>query len=252
MTDQSDRIHDKIWYVRKGEKIFGPFAASKVRNFLLEGRIDLRDEVSLDKKNWSFLLSQPEVVPLQMRDPDAVLDTELSDDLDPGKKGSLWLPILLVSLLVIGGIVISMQARQSETVNLPDCAAGPAPGIIWNSCNKRSLKAEDANLEGLQATNVMMNNARLSGTSFKQANLRYAQLEGADLAYCDFTGASLKGSNLHGADLSNAILDEADLRYADFTDSRIGGISLKNAQLSGAVWFNGNPCKTGSVGKCIQ
>ena len=247
-----DKSHDKIWFVKKGEKVFGPFASVKVRRLLTDGKIDLRDEVSLDKKNWKFLLSQPEVVPLQMRDPEALANAEISDELDPGKKGSLWLPILLVILLISGGIAISVLVQDSETANLPDCAAEPAPGIIWNSCNKRSMQAENANLDGLSATNVKMNKVKMNGSSFKNANMRYAQLESADLAYTNFSGASLKGANLHGADLSNAILDGADLRYADLSEANLGGASFKEAQLEEAVWIDGKTCKPGSVGVCVK
>ena len=256
MSDQNDsgqdKIHDKIWYVKKGKKVFGPFAAAKIRNLLMDGKIDLRDEVSRDKQNWTFLLSQPEVVPLQMRDPDAMRNTDITDELDPGRKGSLWLPIVIVSVLVIGGIMLAMMAQENESAKLPDCAAGPAPGIIWNSCNKRSMKAENVNLDGLEATNVILNGAKLSGSTFKNANMRYAQLESADLSYCDFSAASLKGANLHRSDLTNVVFDGADLRYADFSDAQLGGVSLQQAQLSGAVWIDGNACKPGSVGKCIQ
>ena len=252
MSDQGDKSHDKIWYLKKGDKVFGPFASVKVRSFLMEGRIDLRDEVSLDKRNWSYLLSQPEVVPLQMRDPDAFSKQETSDELDPGKKGSLWLPILIVIILLAGGIAVSMKSRHQETANLPDCGAEPAPGIIWNSCNKRSMRAENVNLDGLVATNVVLNQARMSGSSFQNAILRYAQFENADLSYADFSGASLKGANLHGADLSNAVLNDADLRYADLSEARLGGVQIKNAQLGSAIWLNGKPCKPGSVGQCVQ
>ena len=218
----------------------------------MEGKIDLRDEVSRDKKNWSFLLSHPEVVPLQMRDPQAFANAEITDDLDPGRKGSLWLPFILVSLLTASGIIASVFFQESDSSNLPDCAAEPAPGINWNSCNKRNLQAENSNLDNLMATNVIMNSIKLTGSSLRSANLNYAQLENADLAYVDFSAASLKGANLHGADLSNAILNDADLRYADLTEAHLGGLQLHNAQFDGAIWNNGKPCKAGSVGKCVQ
>lgn len=212
----------------------------------------MRDEVSRDRKNWTHLLSQPEVVPLQMRDPDALAGAEVSDDLDPGRKGSLWLPILLVILLVGGGIFASLMISESEDANLPDCTASPAPGINWNSCNKRGLRAENANLDGITATNVVLSKAVLTGGSFKQSVLRYAQFEDADLAYADFTEASLKGANLHNTDLTNAILIGADLRYADLGEARLGGAQLENARFDGAIWVDGRPCQAGSVGECVQ
>lgn len=256
MSDQdetgNDKIHEKIWYLKKGEKIFGPFAAAKVRHFLIEGKIDLRDGVSRDKKNWGFLLSQPEVVPLQMRDPEAFANADVTDELDPGKKGSLWMPIILAIVLIGGAISASMMFQGSENADLPDCTAEPAPGINWNSCNKRSMSAENSNLDGLSAINVVMSGVKMSGSSFKNAQLRYALFEEADLSYSDFTGASLKGANLHGADLTNVIFTGSDMRYADLSDTRLGGVQMINTRLDGAIWNNGKPCKPGSVGECVQ
>jgi len=254
MNDEVDKIHDKIWYIKRsdGEKVFGPFAAARVRNYLMEGKIDLRDQVSKNKKDWRYLKQQPEVVPLQMRDPEKFADTEYSDDLDPGKKGSLWLPIVLVVIIVGGGIAAAMMYKPEAEIQQTDCSAAPAAGINWNSCNKRGLAAENANLDNLSATNVTLEEARLSGTSLKGANLLYARLDKASLDYADLTSAILKGASLRGADLSNAILNEADLRYADLSEARLGGVQLNSARLDGAIWNDGKPCKAGSTGKCIQ
>jgi len=254
MNDEVDKIHDKIWYIKRsdGEKIFGPFAAARVRNYLMEGKIDLRDQVSKNKKDWRYLMQQPEVVPLQMRDPEKFADTEYTDDLDPGKKGSLWLPILLVVMIVGGGIAAAMFYKPENEIPQTDCSAEPAAGVNWNSCNKRELVAENINMDNLSATNVTLEAAKLSGSSLQGANLIYANLDKADLGYADLTSVNLKGASLRGADLSNAVLNEADLRYADLSEARLGGAQLNSARLEGAIWNNGKPCKPGSTGKCIQ
>lgn len=254
MNDEVDKTHDKIWFLKKGEKVFGPFAAAKVRNFLLEGKIDMRDQVSRDRKNWVFLKQQPEVVPLQMRDPEQFADTEYSDALDPGRKGSLWLPILLVIILIAAGIGTSvlLQQEQGGTAYQTDCTAAAEAGVNWNSCNKRGFVAENQNLDNMSANNGKLEESRFSGSSMKNANLKYAQLDKTDLSYTDLSGAVLKGASLRGADLGNAILNNADLRYSDLTDARLGGIQLDNARLEGVIWNNGQTCKPGSIGECIQ
>jgi hypothetical protein len=254
MNEEIDKTHDKIWYIKRsdGEKIYGPFAAARVRNYLLEGKIDLRDQVSKNKKDWRYLMQQPEVVPMQMRDPEKFADTVYTDDLDPGKKGSLWLPILLVIIFVGGGIAAAMLFKPESEVVQTDCSAAPAANINWNSCNKRGLRAENVNLDGLSATNIKMEEAILSGSSLKAANLRYAKLDKSILDYVDFSEAVLKGASLRGADLSNAILKGSDLRYVDLSEARLGGVQIKAARLDGAIWNNGNTCKPGSTGKCIQ
>ena len=254
MNDEVDKSHDKIWYIKRGdgEKIYGPFAAARVRNYLMEGKIELRDQVSKNKKDWRYLMQQPEVVPLQMRDPEKFADTEYSDELDPGKKGSLWLPILLVLIIVGGGIAAAMLYKPDEQVATADCSLAPATNINWNSCNKRGLVAENLSLDNLSATNINMDEARLSGSSLKNANMRYAKMDKAILDYADLSGANLKGASLRGSDLSNAILNAADLRYADLSEARMGGVQLNGTRLDGAIWNNGKTCQPGSTGKCVQ
>lgn len=252
MSDEIDQTHDKIWYVKKSGKVFGPFAAAKVRHFLMEGKIELSDEVSRNRKQWEFIRSQPEVIPMQMRNPDAYKNGDSTYDLDPGKKGSLWIPITLVILIIAAGIGISLIIQDETQVAESDCTAAPVPGVNWNSCNKRRVQAENANLDNLMASNTIFTNANFNGSSMKNADLRYARFEDADLTYVNFSEASLKGANLNSADLSYAILDNADLRYADLTEARLGGVTIKDTNLVGTIWNNGKPCKKGSIGKCIQ
>jgi len=252
MSEESDQSHDKIWFLKKGSKVFGPFAASKVRGFLMDGKIELSDEVSRDKKNWKNLRQQPEVVPLQMRNKEGFSDSDVDDELDPGKKGSLWLPIILFILMIAVGIGYSFVVQDDFSNDEPDCLSKPGININWNSCNKRRFSAENVIFDGMSATNALMNQAKLTGSSFKLANMKYVNLSDADLSYSDFSGANLKGANLQNADLRSAILSQVDLRYVDLTDANLGGVNLSGSKLDGTIWTNGKPCKQGSVGKCIQ
>lgn len=253
MSEEIDKAHDKIWFVRRSgsDKIYGPMAAAKIRNYLLEARLELRDEVSSDRKQWRYLMEQPEVVPLQMRDPDKLSAQEYNDELDPGRKGSLWLPVLLVTVLVAGGISLAVINQSASEAVVTDCTASAASGVNWNSCNKLGLVAEDLQLDGLSAANADLERARLSGSSLQQANLQYARLDLAQLAYSNLSGANLKGASLRGADLSNAVLRDTDLRYADLSEARLGGAELQQAQLGGAIWFDGSRCRNGSRGECL-
>ncbi|MGD2118279.1 MAG: pentapeptide repeat-containing protein [Chromatiales bacterium] len=251
MDDSGDLSHDKIWFVKREGKVFGPFAAAKVRRYLLEQKIELQDEVSQDRKSWKRIGQVAEVVPLQMRDPNAFDDSDSTDELDPGKKGSLWLPLTLAVLLLAGGIGVSLLLQMPDQPDT-DCTTAPAPSNNWNGCNKKGLNAAGKNLDHLLASNALLTNAKLSGASLKAADLRYASLFDADLSYANLEDANLKGADLHHADLSYAVLTNADLRYADLTDSRLGGVELRGAKLDGAIWSNGKPCQPGSLGGCVQ
>ncbi len=252
MSEDRDKSHEKIWYVKKGPKVYGPFSAVRVRNLLMESKIELGDQVSRNKKDWVYMSQQPEVVPLQMRNPDAFSDSDATDDLDPGKKGSFWLPVILIILIIGGGITASIFLNQGQTSSQSDCTATPAAGVNWNSCNMRGMTAENVNLDGMSATSARLTSASFNGSSMKSANLGYANLDNAQLSYVDFTDAVLKGASMRNADMTRVVLNNADLRYSDMSGARIGGLQITNARLTGAIWTNGKKCKEGSLGKCYQ
>jgi hypothetical protein len=53
----------KLWYVRKGGSVRGPFPEKLVKNDLMLGRLAATDEVSLDRINWVPITDYPELVP---------------------------------------------------------------------------------------------------------------------------------------------------------------------------------------------
>jgi len=251
VIDEVNQAQDRIWYIRKNGKVYGPMAASRVRNHVIEGKVELSDEASKNKKLWKTLRSLPELIPLQMRNPEVLDEVESLKDKVSG-TGSFWLTTVIVLLVVGGVIAAAMFYQPAEDNTAPDCEAAPKPSINWNNCNKRNLLAENVKLDSLKASNAVFKNARFSGASMLNATLNYAHLEEADLTYTNLSGASLKGANLQDADLGNAILNNADLRYADLSGAQLGGVSLQGAKLTGAVWFNGKTCQKGSVGKCVE
>ena len=56
-----------LWYVRRRNRVQGPFPSGSIRRFLLLGRVLLDDEVSLDKSDWRRLSEVPEVIPPEVR-----------------------------------------------------------------------------------------------------------------------------------------------------------------------------------------
>ena len=252
MTEERDKSHEKIWYVKKGSKVYGPLSAVRIRNLLMESKIELGDQVSQNKKDWFYMSQQPEVVPLQMRNPDAFSDSDATDDLDPGKKGSFWLPVIVIVLIIAGGILASILMNEGQPSVQADCTAPPAAGVNYNGCNMRGMSAENITLDGMSAASARLTGARLSGSSIKSANLGYANLDNAELSYVDFSDSVLKGASLRNADMSRVNLENADMRYADMTGAKIGGLLIGNTRLSGAIWTNGKVCKPKSIGKCYQ
>ena len=56
-----------LWYVRRKEKVMGPFPSGTLRRFVLIGRIRIDDLVSTDKDSWQKVANVPEVVPREVR-----------------------------------------------------------------------------------------------------------------------------------------------------------------------------------------
>jgi hypothetical protein len=165
-------------------------------------------------------------------------------------KPATW--IALLAGLVLAGIAAVVLWGQPEQpaviprlVELPDCAARPAEGVVWRGCDKR-----DARLANAPLRNGQLNEARLDGADLSGADLSYADLGQASLRGADLSGADLTGANLGRADLSGASLAEANLSYASLRDARLDGARLDGAQLGKATWTDGRVCHQASVSAC--
>lgn len=250
-TKDRSGIH---WFVRRGSKVRGPFPSGTIRRLVAAKRIELTDEVSLDKELWRQVALVDEVLPPNMRGKDDMEPVDEYSGIAPDlslpfedKKPFPYVPLLVSLMLIIGVVGIFILFDEGNKTELPDCNATPAAGINWNNCKLAGMSAEQSDLSGLQASNTDLSGAKLSGAVLGKAKMQYANLVGADLSYADLTDASLKGATLRSADLSYADLTNADLSYADLTQA-----NLSKAKLDNAVWSSGKRCSKGSLGECRQ
>jgi hypothetical protein len=227
------------WFIRRGSAVRGPFSSTRVRHFVLEGKLGLDDEVSADRTDWRRLGSVAEVVPLQMRAHDPALDAV--DD-DSAGRGRALRSMLVVGLLVVGLTVTVYLIGDRNDAPVIDCAAEPQPGGVFDGCRLNGVVWRSAALGGASLANTVLADALLSEADLSNADMRYVDLSGADLSYARVDGANLKGANLRLADLTNADLRGADLSFADLSRSRIGGARLDGALLQGAIWTDGRRC----------
>lgn len=229
------------WFVRRGAVVRGPFSSTRVRHFVLEGRLGLDDQVSADKSDWRRLGSVPEVVPLQMRVEDACLSAEQDAQRKDERRKALWtigVVVLLVIVLIVG---VSMTGSdKQETVR--DCSIAPAPGVFLEGCQLSGAQMTGAVLREAHMANVILTGSQLGQADLAGADLRYADLGGADLSYAKLNSAMLMGASLRQADLTNADLSAADLSFADLSGARIGGARVTGASFNGAIWTDGRHC----------
>ncbi len=156
--------------------------------------------------------------------------------------------------------VLSLQLVGAERAEAA-CTDPPAPGVNWQRCA----------LDGLNLTELNLQDARVRASSFLRADLSDSDLSGvegyqakfvtvtannvvfdeAKLFQADFTKADLEGASFRGADLRSARLYRANLRDADLTGAKLEGADITRAELSGATWTDGTTvCAEGSVGRC--
>ena len=232
------------WFVRRGQSVRGPFSSTRVRHFVLEGKLELDDEVSADRHNWQRLGAVDEVVPLQMRS-----DTGgLAGQRPVEKTGNLRaIRGILVATLVIVALTLGVYfAGSPQPEGERDCARPPGPGVHLEGCRLSGADMAQADLKGARLANAILSAARLSGADLSESDARYVDFTGADLSYAQLQKASLKGANLRLIDATNADFRGADMSFADLGGARVGGAQFGGANLEGAIWVDGRPCDAGN------
>ena len=252
VSEESDRSHDRIWYVRQSGRLSGPFPSGQLRRLLDDGVVQPDDEVSEDQRGWRHARDVAEVSPLRFRKPgerDGVTARAATERRSDTHKS---LRSLAVMAVVVGGAITAAWLYQGKSATpVADCAAPPGPGINLSRCSLDGLVAAGRDLTGAVFNNASLAGARLDRAVLDGADLRFANLAAAQLAYARARGALLKGANLRAADLANADLAGADLGYADLTAAVLGGAILEGARLDNAIWMDGRRCAAGSLGGCV-
>lgn len=277
-------------YIRRDDKVHGPFPPKQISQSLLLGRFRLNDEVSEDKEDWVTIQSRQDLVP-------EVLQGDLSDEQvqERLKAARRWaderrsehgvhkdshrspepeelleyrqnrestykrflqrheysVVQAMVVLLVIGGLIVAGFHFSPKTeIEQPACDAPARAGVNWRNCRMTGLQSLKSDLQSANFDSANLSGANLFGSNLSGASLMYTDLSVANLSYVDFRHAQMKGSNLQRADLSFADFRGADLSYTDFTGATMQDVRLDGAQLDNAVWVDGRNCLAGSVGEC--
>ncbi len=281
----------KPLYVRRENRIQGPFPAGQISQCLLIGRFRLTDEVSVDRDTWQPIRSRPDLIPDVLKgDPnDPAFQERLqaarrwADERRPAhapgegdqrapediqtleyrqnresvyrrlsrRKEIAALQVLAVLAIVVALVWAGFRFMPKEKPAEPRCDAAPAPGIDWHNCRLSGLQALRADLHDARLDSAQLVGANLFASRFDGARLDYADLSVANLSFATFRGASLKGTTLRQADLTSADLRKANLAYANLTGAKIAGARFDEAVLDHAIWIDGRTCLPGSVGRCL-
>lgn len=252
MSEESDRSHDRIWYVRQNGRISGPFPSGHLRRLLDDGVVLPDDDVSDDQRGWRRAGDVAEVSPLRFRKPDAAAGSTARAATDRRRDNRRALRSLaIIAVVVAAAIAAAWLYEGRSSAPVADCTVAPGPGVNLSRCPLDGLAATGVDLRGAVLGNASLAGARLDRAVLEGADLRFANLAAAQLAYARAGRALFKGANLRAADLAYADLAGADLSYADLTGAVLGGAVLDGARLDQAIWVDGRRCAAGSLGGCV-
>ncbi len=226
------------WYVRRGDRVQGPFPNQLISRYLILGRMDLDTEVSSDQIHWAPVRQFKALVP----------EVVLNANTPEGRK----------ALMLARVREDERRAREAESTDNPD---QPERRMDEDQIMQlhRQLRDDLLGRYRSQPTITRRNLAVLLsllavlvlGLLFYRptqvadgvdcaappapgVNWSGCNKQGASLAGQDMSGAMLKSSGLSGADFTRSRLDGSDLSYADLDQSQLAQASLRNSSLVGA------------------
>lgn len=237
------------WFVRREGQVRGPFTSARVRHYVLEGRLQMADEVSCDRVTWQILSNVPEVVPMQFRRNGSV-DAAALAKFERSERLRAWTGILVATTLIVVAVGVSLWLGNERETTAVNCSSPAAPGVKWGNCQLDGIQLASVDLQGADLSNASLINANMADARLNGADLGYVNLVGADLSYASLQGARLLGAKLRDTSLANADLSNANMAYADLTGALLGGAKLNNARLDGTIWTDGRHCRAPSLGTC--
>jgi len=251
MNETKEENSQLKWYVRRGDQPKGPFLSAKIRHFVLEEKLELTDEVSLDKITWKQIQYELEVMPLSLREDDSE-DDRLRFLEKKNNRRKSWITISVLIMIILGVLWFVVEPPSKDVEQVVNCRAKPETKVNWHGCRMRNIQLSGVDLSHADLGSVQMINTNLTEANLSSANLKYANLSTSNLGYALFTNADLTGANLASTDLTNTDFTGANLSYSDLTKAKLGSAVFEKTNLSGAIWVDGQTCAADSIGKCIK
>jgi len=285
------RLNKGRWYIKKGDKIQGPFPNKLIGSYLILGRITQETLVSQDQHNWAAVKDYPAMIPEVVKEAGTkqgdralmlarIREDERSSNLnnksgienrredeeqlmqlhrqirDDVLKGYRHKPEKRTLYFVIVALFLFVAigvyvANSGDEIQLADCSAPLEPSVNWSGCNKQGEMFRGRNLRRVILRNASLQQSDFSAAQMQGANLSYADLSQSILISAQLQNTNFKGANLRQANLKDADLSNADFSYAELVGSHLQGANLKQAVFDHAIWVNGETCLPGSIGACL-
>ncbi|HQU15055.1 MAG: hypothetical protein B7Z66_05490 [Chromatiales bacterium 21-64-14] len=258
---QEPRPSRQLWFTRRGGEVHGPFPASLIRRYVLVGRLQDNDEVSLDRMYWAPIRDHAELTPELVRQAEGdeearqrlmaarLREDERRDEDRRGARGHGFEaperrgverrqpePDWMVRHRSLKTRTLREGYPRGSSYRFVLVLVVLALGVLSVLAHRyasrpavSSPKCSAPPAPGVDWSYCSLEGLHLARVDLTRANLRSANLRGVDLA-----GANLFGTNLAYASLGTADLHNADLSYAQLLGAGLGGADLRDTDLSHA------------------
>jgi uncharacterized protein YjbI with pentapeptide repeats len=266
---------NQLWYTRRGHEIRGPFPAQQISRFILLGRIQDTDELSVDQHNWQCVTDVPVVIPAELKadlsDPkarEALLIARMREDernardrravsdenrppeerrrRSSSDRRSEEEEVMLRHREVKTAIAEAAKLRNQNyflrgiiatllLVAIITAAWVYQPWLPWQPKQDQLADCNAMPQPWVNYSNCLMEGIKLAGVDLRGSRLRNTNLGSADLRGSQFGGADLAYSNLVAAQLSSANLNQAVLVGANLRNATLVEADMSNANLAYAV-----------------
>ena len=275
VSTTSGNKNSNIWYIRKNDKITGPFPSGQLSQLLVVGRLNVDDEISHDKDEWLKIQEVPSLIP-----------DVLTDDSDESQAERLaaarrWaderreerrLENPQTPSRVSNGrrnkeSEQDVEYRQHRESVYKQFRERPKTAItklvtyttfifalIWASFNYSPLTISDepdcstsarkgvnwrlCNKLGLVAIRADFSESNLNSTILRNSNLFASVFTQSRMDYSDLSGSNLSYAVFNKANLKGANLKNSDLRQSDFTSANLSYVDFSNSSIVGANFKN--------------
>jgi len=263
-------IHHNTWYIRKKDKITGPFPSGQISQLLVVGRLTVEDEVSHDKDEWHCIKDIPTLIPEVLlgasdENPDAQAERlaaarrwaderreERRDENPetPSRKSSgrrneeNYQDIEYRQRRE--SIYKQFRERPQRAVARLFVFIVVIIAVVWGSFNysplvlidepdctalpRKGVNWRNCNKPQFIAIRTDMSESNLHSAILRDANLFGSIFRKSRMDYIDLSGSNLSYAVFENANLKGADLKNTDLRHANFSS-----VNLTYVDFTGAI-----------------
>ncbi len=262
-------VLNQVWYVRRKDKITGPFPGRLISRRLLLGQVLLDDELSRDQFHWQSVSELQSLIP-------DVMKSDLDDPVNRERivLSKRWADERSSRNRRETGVAEREEARLTtdrrdlENTGEIDYRKRRDQRLDASRNNRKNLQKQYKRRQRIQGftiiflvvavmlfsfiyipapeinekTNCLVQpepgivwaNCQLAGISYPESNLSGADIRNANLSNANLSGSVLLKANLSYSNLSYVNFRASDLSHANLKGASLQKTNLKEANLSAA------------------